>query len=343
MKKLFVATLAALGLATAAQAGPGDWTWEKLVPAPELTPGVSTISGQRLTADSLGQIYIATNSSSPIDERVWKATNFDAVSTPTLPDYVEVVRNDTLVNGFQGMVCDDANNVYLLGEGGANGTNRLYKFNSAGVADPAFGTAGVVALDLRHTGMGLMSDGNLLATNFGGNLYKIDAVTGDMITSTTAVSVPNFVRDLSVKQDAGGNDVIFLNRSGDLVKYAGGSVSDLAAYTATQNYDGVVNADTTFNIRAGLVYFEADDTVIFCNKDDQKVYVCDAATGAVVQTLGSGTEGTAPGNLAQPSDVAVFQKAGVDYLVIVQAANVLTVYTKPSTTSSVIDWSVYEY
>ena len=333
MKKVLICTLIML-VSVCAFAGPGDWSFYKTTDTPGLTIGV-----QRVSTDSTGAAYYSVNMSGG-EQSVYKATD------PTSPSFTLIVRDDSMSNGFQGMCSDSSNNFYAMGESGAAGSGALRKFDSSGNLVTSFGTGGVVNPEDRMTGMDIMSDDNtLIATTFGGQMWTFDATTG---TSETAANTGsgNYVRDLAVQPDDGaGNDVIFFNQSGDLKRITGGSVSDPTGYTTVEDWGtGITNTDTSWQVRAGVGYFAADDTVIYANKDDNQVYVVNASTGDLVQTLGSGVVDASAdvesGDFVQPSDAEVFVSGEYDYLVVPMAVSKVSIYRKQNE-SKVTDWNLY--
>lgn len=293
--------------------GPGAWEFYATVDAPDNSIGV-----QRVSSDSSGAVYYSINEST--DKQIYKSTD------PLAADYTLLHQDNTQANGFQGMCSDSSNNFYAMGESGAAGSGTLVKYDSSGNLVTAFGTSGVVTPSDRMTGMDIMSDDStLVATTFGGVLTTYDSTTGDDTPATNTGS-GNYVRDLAVKANSGGNDFLFLNQSGDLKRISGD-------YTTVEDWGtGIINTNTSWQVRAGVGYYAADDVVIYGNKDDNQVYVVDATTGDLIQRLGSGLpDGEADlnsGDFIQPSDAAVFMDDGYEYMIIPMAVNQISIYRK---------------
>jgi hypothetical protein len=319
-------------------AGPADWAYQGSFATPNFGTA-ETIGVQRLMTDSAGRLYLSVNAAVP-NEYIYRCTAPTTdLSTPT---YTLIVQDTGMNNGFQGLACDSSNNFYVMGESGTAGTGQLRKFDSAGTLVTAFGTSGIVTPVARMTGMALLSDGNLVATTFGGALYKYNASTGVESGPFTS-ALANYTRDLAVKPDAGGNDVIFGTQSGRLKRVTGGSVTNLAGYTtAVDWFTGATPSDSGTSVRPSCYYFGNDDTVIFGNYTDHRVFVVNASTGNVLQTLGDGTNEYGAGQLGGASDVAVTRSGGKDYLYVCTAWPVVQVYSKNTTpVASVNDWSIY--
>jgi hypothetical protein len=200
----------------------------------------------------------------------------------------------------------------------------------------------------RLTGLALMSNGKLLATTFGGALYNYDATTGAETGPFTS-ALSTYTRDITVKPDGAGNDVIFGNQSGLCKKLTGGSVTNLAGYTTVADWmtgASPVPVNSTTDVRAGICYFATDDQVISVNKANpsdavhNNAYVINASTGNVTQNLGDGTNQYGPNQLGGASDATVVMSGATRYLYIATQWPVIQVYFQPA--AAVEEWSIYE-
>jgi hypothetical protein len=348
---------AAVALASGvAFAGPADWAFAGSFGAPSnFTPATDhSIAAVRIAVDSAGKMYVAVTPGAT-DKLVWSATA--PTTSLTTPTYTLVTSASTedLGNGWQGISTDAANNVYLSGDDGAGVVtpSKIRKFDSTGTAAAAFGTAGTVlypSAQARFSGNALFSNGTLLAVNLHGSAAVVfNTTTGDEITSWPWTA-GLYVRDVAIKQDTvGGNDEIFLMKSGKVVKVTGGTAAAPAGYTTVTPWETGGTPppfDTSFQVKPSLTYFAKDDTLIHGNWDvaaggtENNAYVVDAATGNVIQTLAG---------IYRAGDCAAYTAGGVDYLYVLNGGvntgtpdGVIQVYTKPTTPAAAVnEWSLY--
>lgn len=346
LRRIISVAAVVLATATTCSAGPADWAYLGKFATPNFGSG-ETIGVQRLASDSLGNLYLSVNAANP-HQYIYKCVA--PTTSMTTPTYTMVLNYPVMGNGFQGLTCDSANNLYVMGESGAVGTGALRKYDSAGNLVTSFGNAGVTTPTARLTGLAVLSNGTLLSTTFGNMFYTFDSTTGVESGPTTS-PLANYVRDLAVKPDVGGNDVIFANQSGRCKQVTGGSVTNVAGYlTSVDWFTGASPApvDSTWDVRAGITYFAKDDTVIFCNKANPSnginnyAYVVNSATGNAVQVLGDGTNQSGTNQLGGASDATVITSGGVDYLYVATQWPAVQVYSKATTPAAAVsDWSIY--
>ncbi|MCC5877462.1 MAG: hypothetical protein JJU11_14675 [Candidatus Sumerlaeia bacterium] len=322
MKKTLLALAATVALIGPAAA---EWTYFDQVTAPGGNIGII-----RLAADSTGRVYLSQ--SSPSTMRVYYTDN---ILSETTVDYTQLVEDNAMANGFQGLVVDGDDNVFVLGESGGAGTNTLRKFDSNGDLVTTFGTAGVVNPTNRLTGLSILSNGTLIAATFGGQLYTFDPETG---AETTAgdTGAGNFVRDIAVRPDSvGGADEIYATWSGSLVKFTGGTADNPSSYTVTTVVSA--QADAGFQTRPGVHYNASDDTVIFGNYGSYFTVVSGSSNDELT-TLTQGNNALDPINNA--ADAVTFDGGDdYEYLVLSQNRTVLAIYRRfTGTVSSVTDW-----
>lgn len=345
LKQCLAASVALLVVGSATFAPAATWTYKGQFPSPNWGLG-ETNGVQRLCADSAGNLYLSVNAGSPAEYIFKCVAPTDVMTTPS---YTQVLQDSAMLNGFQGMVTDASNNLYVMGESGTTGTGTLRKFDSSGNLVAGFGTAGVVTTTDRLTGMALLSNNTLVATTvWGSQLYSFNTTTGAQLGAVQS-PLSTFTRDLAVRPDpAAGNDVIFAVQSGLLKKLSGGSATNLAGYTTivdwcTGGTPAPVNVGNS--VRPGACYSASDNTVIFGNftttiSPTNCVYVVDASTGNCLQTIGDGTYGSGPTQLAGPSDVAVIVQGAKKFLYISTQAGYVVVYTQDST-AVVNEWSLF--
>lgn len=308
MRKVLLGLAASIAFVGTASA---EWTYFDQVPAPD--GNIGTI---RLAADSTGRVYLSRSTTGAM--RIYYTDDILAATV----DYTQLVEDNAMANGFQGLVVDADDNVYVLGESGTVGTGTLRKFDSNGDLVTTFGTAGVATPSNRLTGLSILSNGTLIATTFGGQLYTFDPDTGaETIAADTGSG--NFVRDIAVRPDTvGGVDEIYATRSGSLVKFTGGTVDFPTSYTVTT----VVSSqpDASFQTRPGVHYNASDDTVIFGNYGNA-FNVVDGETNDLLATL------TQMNNAADPfvntSDAVTIDGGdGYEYLILSSNSTVLSIY-----------------
>ncbi len=301
------------------------WEVFDTVGTPDGTGGII-----RLAADSTGKLYASR--STPDNMIVYASDDLGETWT-------EVVTDNAMANGFQGLAIDEDDNLFVLGESGVVGTGTLRKFDSDGDLVTAFGTDGVVNPTARLTGLSILSNGTLIATTFGGQLYTFDPMTGAEAAAANTGS-GNFVRDIVVRPDeVGGEDIIFATRSGSLVQFTGGSAADPMGYTTTT----VVSAqpDASFQVRPGVAYNASDDTVIFGNYGTQFTVV-DAATGSVQQVLTERNDDGDPFDLTADA-VTLNGNDGYEYLVLSHNNSEFTILRREVAPTAVDDWMLIRH
>lgn len=289
------------------------WKYHKTVPGPE----GATWSIIRLAADSTGKIYLSEAGST--QKRIYATADFlTASATPT---YTVLLEDNTMANGMQGLVVDSADNVYVAGDWNADGNGGLWKFNAAG------SQIWRVTPSLRAMGAGILSNGDVITCKFSGNIIAYDPATGAEIAQATTSS-GNFVRDIAVIPDTvGGADRIFGVRSGSLVEFKGGTASSIIGYSTTELIAS--KSDTSFQVRPSVTYSGHDNTLIWTNMTDDKVYVWDVATATQVQEL---TNRSASEAFVDPSGVLVVDGGdGYQYLIVSSFWGNLTVYRSAKT------------
>ncbi len=289
------------------------WKYYKTVPGPE---GASW-SIIRLAADSTGKVYLSDGGT---NKTIYAAADFlTASATPT---YTVLMQDNTMANGLQGLVVDSANNVYIGGDNAsADGDDFLWKYDSAG------SMIWKVTPSLRHMGMSFLSNGNPISCKFDGRILAYDPATGAEVAEATS-NTGNYVRDIAVIPDTvGGADRIFAVKSGSLVEIKGGSASNLIGYAT---YEMVAaKGDTSWRTQPSVVYSSHDNTLIWSNYTDNKVYVWDVASATQAQEL---TNRSATDAFVQPSGVLVVDGGdGYQYLIISSFWGNLTVYRSAKT------------
>jgi len=289
------------------------WKFYKTVPG----PADASWSIIRLAADSTGKVYLSEAGTT--QKRIYAAADFlTASATPT---YTVLMEDNTMSNGLQGLVVDAANNVYVAGDRTADGNGSLRKFDAAGTL------IWHVTPSLRAMGADLLSNGNVITCKFSGNIIAYNPATGAEIAQATTSS-GNYVRDIAVIPDTvGGVDRIFGVRSGSLVEFKGGSVSNIIGYSTTELI--AAKSDTSFQVRPSVAYSSHDNTLIWTNMTDDKVYVWDVASATGVQVLSNRSASEA---FVDPSGVLVVDGGdGYQYLIVSSFWGNLTVYRSAKT------------
>lgn len=290
-------------------------------------PGTN-FGGLRLAA-SADKLYLSNSLSTNM------AIYYTTETLSATPNWVLMVQDNAMANGFQGLTVDPAGNLYVLGESGAAGTGTLRKF------DPAGNLLWLVNPTARMTGMDILSNGKLIATTFGGQLYTYDPATGaETLAANTGAG--NFVRDLVVQRDpVNGKDILWANRSGSLIRISGGSAADVMGYSKVEIW--AAGTDSTFQVRAGVAFDQDVQTAIFGNREEHIVRVVNPGeANDIIQVLGSGTQGTALGNFDKPTDAVIMDIEGHRYMYIVQEGTVISVYSDYEVPpSSVPDWMMF--
>jgi WD40 repeat protein len=176
-------------------------------------------------------------------------------------------------------------------------------------------------------GADVLSNGNVITCKFTGNIIAYDPATGAEIAQATTSS-GNYVRDIAVIPDTvGGVDRIFGVRSGSLVEFKGGTASNIIGYSTTELI--AAKGDTSFQVRPSVAYSAHDNTLIWTNMTDDKVYVWDVASGTEVQVLSNRSATEA---FADPSGVLVVDGGdGYQYLIVSSFWGNLTVYRSAKT------------
>lgn len=284
------------------------WKFYKTVPG----PADASWSIIRLAADSTGKVYLSEAGS--VNRRIYAAADFlTASATPT---YTMLLEDNTMANGLQGLAVDSADNVYVAGDWNADGNGSLRKFDAAG------SLIWRVTPSLRAMGADVLSNGTVITCKFTGNVIAFDPATGAEIAQATTSS-GNYVRDIAVIPDTvGGADRIFGVRSGSLVEFKGGSVSNIIGYSTSELI--ALKGDTTTQVRPSVAYSSHDNTLIWSNMTDQKVYVWDVASATQVQEL---TNRSATEAFVNPGGVLVMDGGdGYQYLIVSSFWGNLTVY-----------------
>lgn len=337
MKKTTVSFLAAamltmVGMAGTATATFDAWEFEAAIPTPEVSEAnVTNII--RLHRSANGTVYLSNSSGSNMT--IYKST--DITADPVV--WEVLVTNNAMANGFQGITSDADNNVYIAGESGTAGTGVLYKFDASGDPVTAFGTNGVATPTGRLTGIDILPNGTILATNFSGQFFTFDGTTGAEATSGDSGS-GNFLRDISL----GADDVIYGNRSGSAVAITGGTFADPSGYNTTTVLSA--QADASFQVRSAGGYSASDNTYIFGNWADHRLRVVDVTDGTILQTIGTGSPASAVDSDAatevyyRPGDNVTWEVNGTEYLLFCLEGPFIALYSRSDETS-IQDWSLF--
>lgn len=342
MKK-FLALSVLLALPVLATAGPGDWVYKGSVAGP-------VWSNTRIAVDSTNAVYVAGDKSvfksvdiaaavaaDPLVAPNWTLMIDGNIPDPTNPDPAlqHLTGNSAALNTYQGIAVDPTDDsVYFVCDGDATVQGRIDKFSSAGVAD---GTIADIKITLgdRTGAAQVLSDGNLLIANYTGNILVMDAATGALGAWTDTTS-GTFLRDIDLK-----GDTVLGGLSGSSIAITGGTAADITGYTTVTSIAAGITS-TTWDVSCGVEYFAADDSVLVTNFNDRAVYVSDATTNALVQTVDFNDASTDV--LIKVSDIAAFSAAGTDYLVATAAAaTALYVWTKDTTPpAAVSEWQLLD-
>lgn len=323
---------AAAGVSGAALTGGGKYVgpekeWKEF--GQVVVTGTS-INGLRLAA-SADTLYFTNTTFPATNQAVYYTTQPLSMS----PTWKLLVQDNAMGNSFQGITTDNAGNVYVLGESGTAGTGTLRKFNAAGDLQ------WLVNPTARLTGLDRLSNGKLIATTFGGQLYTFDPATGaETIAANSGAG--NFVRDLVVQRDSvNGNDILWVNRSGRLVRISGGSATNVMDYTNAELW--ATGSDTTTQVRAGVAFDQLAQSAIYCNRADHVVRVASPGEASLLtQVLGSGNPGIELGNFNEPSDVAIMEIEGHRYLFVTQMGATISIYSDYEVPpASVPEWMMY--
>lgn len=342
---LLATAVAAIGLAAPATSSAQDWEFWKSFE----TPGASSAI-VRLGIDSNGTLIL--NNTGGTDKIVYRSEDvLTALFADAAPTYSIMHQNNGMLNGYQGIDFDAADNVYITGDADASNPGEVLKFDANGDPVTDFGVNGVLTLpdEIRLTGAALTSDeATLVAANFGGPLFTIDAVTGAEAVQVADTGTGNFLRDIAIRPVDGGDDEIYGNVTSQLWRFTGGSATDVSGYTTAVNLTPALPLSNpqAFSVRPSVTYFAADDVLIFSNIDDttSSVVVYDPVEDEIVQTLT--TFGAGDANLNQTGGVAALHAVadpddGTEYdlLFVSQFGSALVVYRKALPTS-VQDWTI---
>ena len=259
-----------------------DFDFSQTFETPESAIGVI-----RLAFDSNGRLYLARS------EFVYYTD--DPFSAE--PTYSVLLEDDYLDNGVQGLAVDADDNLFVVGDGGttANPGSKLYKFDSQG--NLLWGDD--VIIEPRIQSSVLLSTGELLISNTDGYFNLFDADDGSEIERMVDVGLGGVTRGIAVTPD----DTVFANVSGSLYKVSGGNAGNMAGYSA-ESFGDASYLSTTWSVRPNVAYCGINDVVVSSTFDgapsgtDSALFIQDADTGALLQTINDFSDGYSAGGLA---------------------------------------------
>ncbi len=340
------AAAVALALPATTHAQNGEWEFWKSFGSPEDSSAII-----RLAIDSQGTLYLSHSGGT--DKIIYKSTDvIPALFADDPPTATVLYQNNDIANGFQGLVVDSSDNLFVVGDWDGSNPGEVLKFDVNGDPVTDFGDNGVLAVPdaLRPVGAALTSDEGFLviASVFGDAIFSVDPVTGDEIVTEADPDTGTFLRDIAVRPVDGGDDEIYGNVTSQLWRITGGSATDLSGYTDSVNLTPGLPLSNPqgFSVRPSVIHFPADDTVIFSNVNDDEaaVVVYDPVEDEIVQTLEQW--GDTPQNLNQAAGVAAIHAVedpdnGTQYdlLFVSQFGTAIVVYRKELPTS-VEDWTI---
>ncbi len=334
------AVAVALSLPATTHAQNGEWEFWTSFTTPEESAGVL-----RMAFDSQDNMYLTRSGPS----RLYKSVDaIDQLFAGEQPTFETLFTDEDAVNGMMGLAVDSDDNVYAVADGdGTEGQEAVVaKFDADGDLVTDFGDNGLLAggLDVRLVGAALTSDeATLIVHGTAGLLYSVDAATGAELVEEVDTEAGGVTRDIAVRPVDGGDDELYLNRSGRLYRVTGGSATDISGYDQVEALTpGLDEGDPGWAIRYSVSYFAADDVIIFSNIDSG-VHVYDPVEDEIVQTItefGTGTPlneatgVTALHAVEDPDDGTLY-----DLLFVSQNGTALAVYRK-ALEVSVPDWDV---
>ncbi len=258
--------------------------WDDFTLSQEFTTPDEAIGVIRLAFDSTGRLYLGRQTyvyytDNPFSEE---------------PDYEVLLEDDYLENGVQGLAVDEDDNVLIVGDGGTDDYAKIYKYDSEG------NQQWEEELDYKVQSGVLLSTGELLVTNNDGLFALYDPEDGSEIEGLEDITgLGDVTRGIDVTPD----DTIFANVSGSVYEVSGGDAENLAEYTA-EPFGEADYLDASWSIRPNVAYCAENDVVISStfegapSGEDSTIFVQDAETGEVLQTIDDISDEYSPGGLA---------------------------------------------